>query len=63
MPWRIKALVLLTVAVLPAAIWCQADEINARDVFYSAADLLDKPVIVCRAVGTCVTPAGKQRRK
>ncbi len=33
------------------------------DVGDSAADLLDKPVIVCRAVGTCVTPAGKQRRK
>lgn len=33
------------------------------DVADSAADLLDKPVIVCRAVGTCVTPAGKQRRK
>ena len=29
----------------------------------SAADLLDHPVVVCRAVGTCVTPAGKQRRK
>ena len=33
------------------------------DVGDSAADLLEKPVIVCRAVGTCVTPAGKQRRK
>ncbi|MGZ6125857.1 MAG: 3-aminobutyryl-CoA ammonia lyase [Myxococcales bacterium] len=29
----------------------------------SAADLLDKPVVVCRAVGTCVTPAAQQRRK
>lgn len=33
------------------------------DVGDSAADLLEKPVVVCRAVGTCVTPAGKQRRK
>ena len=29
----------------------------------SAADVLDAPVVVCRAVGTCVTPAAKQRRK
>jgi 3-aminobutyryl-CoA ammonia-lyase len=28
----------------------------------SAADLLDVPVLVCRAVGTCVTPSGKQRK-
>ena len=28
----------------------------------SAADLLETPVIVCRATGTCVTPKGKQRR-
>ncbi len=33
------------------------------DLGDSAAELLTKPVIVCRAVGTCVTPAGKQRRK
>ena len=33
------------------------------DVSASAADLLEPPVIVCRAVGTCVTPAEKQRRK
>ncbi len=33
------------------------------DVSDSAADLLDQPVVVCRAVGTCVTPAAKQRRK
>ena len=33
------------------------------EVSDSAADLLEKPVVVCRAVGTCVTPAGKQRRK
>jgi 3-aminobutyryl-CoA ammonia-lyase len=28
----------------------------------SAADVLDPPVVVCRAVGTCVTPKAKQRR-
>ena len=33
------------------------------DVSDSAADVLDAPVVVCRAVGTCVTPAAKQRRK
>jgi len=33
------------------------------DVSDSSADLLAEPVVVCRASGTCVTPAGKQRRK
>ena len=33
------------------------------DVSDSAADLLQEPVVVCRAVGTCVTPAARQRRK
>jgi 3-aminobutyryl-CoA ammonia-lyase len=28
----------------------------------SACDVLDPPVLVCRAVGTCVTPKAKQRR-
>lgn len=28
----------------------------------SAADVLDPPVVVCRAVGTCVTPKDRQRR-
>ena len=32
------------------------------DVSDSAADLLDEPVVVCTAVGTCVTPSGKQRK-
>jgi 3-aminobutyryl-CoA ammonia-lyase len=27
----------------------------------SAAEVLDPPVVVCRAVGTCVTPKGKKR--
>jgi 3-aminobutyryl-CoA ammonia-lyase len=33
------------------------------DVSDSAADLLDQPVVVCRASGTCVTPAPKQRKR
>lgn len=28
----------------------------------SACDVLDPPVVVCRAIGTCVTPKNKQRR-
>lgn len=28
----------------------------------SACDVLDEPVVVCRAVGTCVVPKGKQRK-
>jgi 3-aminobutyryl-CoA ammonia-lyase len=32
------------------------------DVSDSAADLLAEPVVVCRAVGTCVTPLAKQRK-
>ncbi|MFM2153199.1 MAG: hypothetical protein RL199_1634 [Pseudomonadota bacterium] len=31
------------------------------DISESAAELLDEPVVVCRAVGTCVTPKEKQR--
>lgn len=33
------------------------------DVNESAADVLDAPVVVCRASGTCVVPREKQRRK
>jgi len=29
----------------------------------SAADVLEKPVLVCRATGTCVVPKDKQRKK
>lgn len=29
----------------------------------SAANFLDKPILVCKAVGTCVTPKDKQRIK
>ena len=28
----------------------------------SAADVLDPPVLVCRATGTCVTPKSKKRK-
>jgi 3-aminobutyryl-CoA ammonia-lyase len=28
----------------------------------SACDVLDPPVVVCRAIGTCVTPKEKQRK-
>ena len=31
------------------------------DISESAADLLDEPVVVCRASGTCVTPKHKKR--
>ena len=32
------------------------------DVNDSAAEVLDPPIVVCRASGTCVTPKDKQRR-
>ncbi len=32
------------------------------DLNDSAADVLDPPVVVCRASGTCVTPKEKRRR-
>ncbi|HEY5340045.1 MAG TPA: hotdog domain-containing protein [Candidatus Aquilonibacter sp.] len=32
------------------------------DLGPSAADVLEEPVVVCRASGTCVTPADKKRR-
>ena len=31
------------------------------DLSASAAEVLETPVVVCRAVGTCVTPKDKQR--
>lgn len=33
------------------------------DVNESAADLLEQPIVVCRASGTCVVPKDKQRVK
>lgn len=32
------------------------------DVNDSAADVLEKPIVVCRASGTCVVPKDKQRK-
>jgi 3-aminobutyryl-CoA ammonia-lyase len=32
------------------------------DLRDSAADVLDPPIVVCRATGTCVTPKNKKRR-
>jgi 3-aminobutyryl-CoA ammonia-lyase len=37
--------------------------IPRTDVNDSAADLLEKPIVVCRATGTCVVPKEKQRKK
>ncbi|MDO5096349.1 MAG: hotdog domain-containing protein [Peptostreptococcaceae bacterium] len=33
------------------------------DINESAADVLAEPVVVCKAVGTCVVPKDKQRKK
>jgi 3-aminobutyryl-CoA ammonia-lyase len=35
---------------------------SAPEINDSAAEILDPPVVVCRATGTCVTPKEKQRR-
>ena len=32
------------------------------DISDSACDVLEQPVVVCRASGTCVVPADKQRK-
>jgi 3-aminobutyryl-CoA ammonia-lyase len=32
------------------------------EISASAADVLDEPIVVCRASGTCVTPKEKKRR-
>ncbi len=37
--------------------------VRAMGVPPSAADVLDTPVVVCRAIGTCVTPKDLQRKK
>jgi 3-aminobutyryl-CoA ammonia-lyase len=36
-------------------------QLNAELGSESAAEVLDTPVVVCRAAGTCVTPKAKQR--
>lgn len=33
------------------------------DISASAADVLDEPIVVCRATGTCVVPKNCQRKK
>ncbi|NLV99314.1 MAG: 3-aminobutyryl-CoA ammonia lyase [Clostridiaceae bacterium] len=33
------------------------------DISVSAAEVLEEPILVCRASGTCVVPADKQRKK
>lgn len=33
------------------------------DISESACDVLEEPVVVCKAVGTCVVPKNKQRKK
>ena len=33
------------------------------DISASAADILEEPIVVCRASGTCVTPKSCQRKK
>jgi 3-aminobutyryl-CoA ammonia-lyase len=33
------------------------------DISESACDVLEEPIVVCRAVGTCVVPKRKQRKK
>ena len=38
--------------------------ITARpDINESACDVLEEPIVVCKAVGTCVVPKDKQRNK
>lgn len=32
------------------------------DINDSACDVLEEPIVVCKAVGTCVVPKGKQRK-
>ena len=33
------------------------------DINDSACDVLEEPIVVCKAIGTCVVPKKKQRRK
>lgn len=32
------------------------------DINDSAADFLEEPIVVCKAVGTCIVPKDKQRK-
>lgn len=41
----------------------EARKVIARpDINESACDVLDEPIVVCRASGTCVVPKDKQRK-
>jgi 3-aminobutyryl-CoA ammonia-lyase len=35
---------------------------SAPEINDSAAEVLEPPVVVCKATGTCVTPKDKQRK-
>lgn len=55
--------------IVKVATTSRAMEFEARKVIAarpgqgeSAADVLDPPLVVCRATGTCVTPKSKKRR-
>ena len=37
--------------------------IPRTDISETACDVLETPIVVCRATGTCVVPKGKQRNK
>ncbi len=37
--------------------------VSKPDISDSAAEILEEPIVVCRAVGTCVVPKDKQRFK
>ena len=37
--------------------------VSRPDISASAADVLEEPIVVCRAHGTCVTPKDCQRKK
>ncbi len=37
--------------------------VSKPDISDSAAEILEQPIVVCRAVGTCVVPKDKQRFK
>ena len=37
--------------------------ISRSDISASAADILETPIVVCRASGTCVVPKASQRNK
>ncbi|QZY57383.1 hotdog fold domain-containing protein [Crassaminicella profunda] len=36
--------------------------VSRKDISASAADVLEEPIVVCTAIGTCVTPKDCQRK-